>query len=291
MRTSSGTGPSTREGNLEPAKEVAFAIADIPASEVRDIIAKGSSWVPNRAEVEFGDTVTWHFDAPNETLPHDVWLLAPDTADPQTGAVQVSGVVPAGGPPASYTFRKQGGWTFVCKVHSTFNTESRQWSGMTGTVAVGEDPGTGEPGPGPGTNDPPVIVPPGPGPSGNPPLPPAPTATAAKLGKLPKLSLATFMKKGVRLSSACESGQKGRITVSLSKRQARKLGLKKATTLASKAIRCGSADKVTVKLTASKKLKKALKKARGSVSTTVKITMGSGRTATSNSKSLVLKKK
>jgi hypothetical protein len=73
------------------------------------------------------------------------------------------------------------------------------------------------------------------------------------------------------------------------KREARKLGLKKATTLASKAVTCAANDKVTVTLKASAKLKKKLRKTRGSAKATVRITMGSGAAATSSSETLVLK--
>jgi plastocyanin len=256
-------------GNLEVPKEVSFTIANI-----RDVFASGTTWVPDELSVDFGETVTWHFDEPAAGFPHDLWLVPPDA-----GMFQVTnGAVMPGGAPVDYTFRKAGSWTFVCTLHS----------GMSGTVKVGEeqkpDPDP-DPDPTPGgTGNPPA----GNGP-GTDPLPnPLPTATAAKLGKLPKTKLASFLKKGLKVTSACESGLRGKIGIKLSKREARKLGLKKATTLVTKTVTCGANDTVAVRLKPSKKLKKALKKARRSLTATVKITMGSGSAATSSSRPLVL---
>ena len=126
------------EGNLAAPQEVAFAIADL-----RDVFAEGDTWSPDALTVPFGSAVTWHFDEPAAGHPHDVWLVAPDT-DPQTGIVQVTnGPVFPGGPPVSFTFRKSGAWMFVCRLHSSFDTASGTWAGMTGTVDVGDDPGPG----------------------------------------------------------------------------------------------------------------------------------------------------
>lgn len=142
-------------------------------------------------------------------------------------------------------------------------------------------PGTG------GTGDPNPTPQPTPTPTPTPT--PEPQATAAKLAKLSTTKLASFLKKGLKVSSACESGLRGTVRLHVSKREARKLGLRKATTLASKAVTCAGNDKVTVTLKASAKLKRKLRKARGSARATVKITMGSGSAATSSSGSLVLK--
>jgi hypothetical protein len=53
-------------------------------------------------------------------------------------------------------------------------------------------------------------------------------------------------------------------------------------------VRCAANDRAAVTLKVSKRLAKALKKARGSVTATVRITLGAGTTATSDSKRLVL---
>jgi plastocyanin len=384
-------------GNLEPAGSVGFTV-DKSTAEVRDVFAKGTVWDPDQLDVDFGDTVTWHFDEPEAVFPHDVWLVPPGGNPSPTGGsiFQVTdGPVLPDGAPAPYTFRKAGAWTFICRIHSSYSEGSGSWSGMVGAVQVGEDPDPdvaapattatldpAAPGAG-GTYDRPVRVTlsatdggaanasgvggteynvdggawqqsentagddpfatsfevsengahtvqfrsrdeagnlestgeiaftiakpagggddpggsgqpptPTPTPTPTPPLTPTPTrtpqATAAKLAKLPKTRLASFLKKGLRVSSACETGLRGRVTVRLSRSQARKLGLKKATTLAGRAVRCGAKDRVTVTLKASAKLKRKLAKARGSVRTTVTITMGSGSAATSSSRQLVL---
>jgi plastocyanin len=379
-------------GNLEPAGSVAFTV-DKPTVIVSDVFAKGTVWDPDEFDVDFGDTVTWHFDQPDAQFPHDVWLVPPGGSPaPDGGSIfQVTnGPVLPDGEPVDYTFRKAGSWTFVCTIHSSYNAGSGSWSGMTGAVQVGEDPNPdiappattaaldpAAPGAG-GTYDGPVTVTlsatdggdanasgvagteynvdggawqqsentvgddpfttslevtengahtvqfrsrdevgnlestgqvaftiakagtggtgdtqPTPTPTQQPtptPTPtPTPQATAAKLAKLSTTKLASFLKKGLKISSACESGLRGKVQVQVSKREARKLGLKKATTLASKAVTCAADDKVTVTLKASAKLKKKLRKARGSAKATVRITMGSGAAATSSSGTLVLK--
>ena len=144
------------------------------------------------------------------------------------------------------------------------------------------------------------IVPPPPVPEtppapGNPPLtnPLAPLThlkpTASKLNKLPATTTAKFAKSGLTVSTACEAGFTGRVTISVTKKEARKLGLKKATTLASKALTCGTSDRAIATLKASKKLQRAISKSKKPVSVTVKVTMGAGSMATSSSQTLTLK--
>jgi plastocyanin len=255
-------------GNLAAPQQVAFTVADL-----RDVFASGTVWEPNQLQVGFGETVTWHFDEPAAGFAHDVWLTPPGES-----MFKLTDPVLPGGAPVDYTFRKAGTWTFLCNLHA----------GMSGTVVVGDEQ-TPDPGPGPGTGGNPPPPPPPSGPGADPLPNPLPSVTAAKLAKLSTTKLATFLKKGLKISSACESGLRGKVQVQVSKREARKLGLKKATTLASKAVTCATNDRVTVTLKASAKLKRKLRKARGSARATVKITMGSGAAATSSSGTLVLK--
>ena len=129
------------EGNLSGPQEVAFTIAD-----VRDVYAQGGAWDPDALAVDFGETVTWHFDNPEAERPHDLALAAPGT-DPGT-PTKLDELVMPGDAPVDYTFRKAGAWTFVCTLHSTYDAATSSWTGMVGTVDVGDDPGPG-PGPGP----------------------------------------------------------------------------------------------------------------------------------------------
>jgi hypothetical protein len=122
------------------------------------------------------------------------------------------------------------------------------------------------------------------------PGPPTSTRpTEAKLAKLPATPLSRFASRGVKVSSACETGLSGRIRVTLARKAARKLGLKR-TTIASKPVRCGGDDRVTARLKPSRSVARALRKARGSVSAKVTITMGVGDVASSSSRRLVLKR-
>jgi hypothetical protein len=129
-------------------------------------------------------------------------------------------------------------------------------------------------------------------PGGNPPggNPPGGTATEAKLNKLPKTSLKTFRKRGLSITSACEAGLTGKVRIALSRKQAKRIGSKKALVLVSKRITCESGDRVTLKLKPSKKMAKKLKRAKKSLRATVKVTFGAGSAKTADSATLVLKK-
>jgi hypothetical protein len=169
---------------------------------------------------------------------------------------------------------------------------------MVGTVNVGSGGPGSNPEPGPGGSNPPDSSNPGgsnPSPQPNPQTqqqsrPGAARPTAANITSAPNTTtVASFLSSGLRLSARCESGQRGTVSVRLSRREARKLGLRGATTLATARVTCGSNDAVAVRLRAAAHVKQALRKARRSVAATVSIKMGSGPTATSASRRLVLK--
>ncbi len=65
-------------------------------------------------------------------------------------------------------------------------------------------------------------------PGGNPPGGNPPAAVAAQLNRLPKTSLSKFRKRGLTITSACEAGLSGKVQVALSRKQAKRIGLKKA---------------------------------------------------------------
>ena len=273
-------------GNLEPPQTVAFTVEEGGGpGEVTDVFAGGVTWQPAALTVPFGETVTWHFDQPAAQFPHDVWLTPPGK-NQQTESTQLApGIVPPGGPPVQYTFRQQGTWAFVCRLHSSYDAGEGEYVGMVGTVDVGEgsNPNPNPPGSPKPQPKPPILV--------EPPLPAPDAPTKARLNALPKTNLATFIKRGLKVTTRCESGQRGTVRIELARREARKLGLRKATVLASKRVRCGSNDRVTLRLKASKALKRKLNRARGSVKVTVRVRMGSGRTATTHSRKLTLTKK
>jgi hypothetical protein len=55
----------------------------------------------------------------------------------------------------------------------------------------------------------------------------------------PKTTLARFLKRGVRIRSRCESGLRGTVKLQVARKTARRLGLRKHTTLVSNRVRCG----------------------------------------------------
>jgi uncharacterized repeat protein (TIGR01451 family) len=111
------------------------------AAAQADVDAVGTAWQPNQVEIAMGDSVTWHFDDPDNFLPHDVWLAAPgdNPAPPEQGGdlfEVTDGPVPPDGPPVSFSFGQLGSWIFVCRIHSGFS--AGEWTGMVGTADVTE---------------------------------------------------------------------------------------------------------------------------------------------------------
>jgi plastocyanin len=274
-------------GNLEVAKVIPVRIAKPDLSGVRDIYADGTSWVPDALTIPTGDKITWHFDPPASHQPHDVWLRPPGASNEIGGGmfqVTKAPVMP-GGDPVSYEFRKSGKWQFICMLHSTRDAVSGEWNGMTGTIDVeGDDlPDPGE------KPDPKPDPDPDPKPDPDPDPKPDPKPVPAKVLPLAKTSAGAFAKYGLEVKTQCQTGQRGAVSIELSANEAKKIGLKKATTLAKKSILCGPKNSAAVTLKPSAKLAKALSKARGAVTATVKVTMGSGKQATTNSRKLVLR--
>ena len=146
-----------------------------------------------------------------------------------------------------------------------------------------------EPTPDPGTPQP-GTPPPANLPGTNPPdTMPHAKPTAAKL-KLPAATTTgKFAKRGLKVSTACEAGFTGKATIRVSKREARKLGLKQATTLASKALHLRHLRQRHGDAEALQEVQRALNKTKKAVTVTVKVTMGAGSMATSSSQTLKLK--
>jgi plastocyanin len=282
-----------KSGNVSEIKRVTFTVAP---RVVHDVNAQPTTWDPTSVSVGLGEAVTWHFPTTAQ-FPHDVWLVPPGRDPSPTGGsiFQVTtGPVNPGGPSVSYTFGETGAWTYICRLHSSFGGGA--WQGMVGTVNVGSGGPGADPGPNPNdtNNNNNTTTDTNPGPQSNPQTQPQPgpstdRPTAASITSAPSTTVASFLSSGLRLSAKCESGQRGTVSVRLSRREARKLGLRGATTLAKARVTCGSNDALAVRLRASAHVKQALRKARGSVAATVSIKMGSGRTATSASRRLVLK--
>ena len=90
-----------------------------------------------------GDTVRWNFAADTAVFPHDVWSVAPggNMAVPE----KVSEIIIPGGPSQTKTLTQNGTWTFVCKIHSFYDSAAGAWSGMVGTATVTPAPTAEQP--------------------------------------------------------------------------------------------------------------------------------------------------
>ncbi|GAB3143404.1 ThuA domain-containing protein [Microbispora hainanensis] len=127
-------------GNTSTSQSAVFTVLDggrtLPTT--CDIYAMGTAWSPDNCEIARGGTITWHFNAPDAAMPHDVWLVPPGgNPDPNGGDVfeVTKGAVSPGGPPVSYTLDREGTWTVICRLHSGF--DGTKWIGMVTTITVG----------------------------------------------------------------------------------------------------------------------------------------------------------
>ena len=92
-----------------------------------------------------------------------------------------------------------------------------------------------------------------------------------RLAKLPKTTLAQFMRRGLKVKVTCTEAMTGSAALEVARSTARRLGLGKKTALARTSIRCAGAGGKTVTLKPSGKVKRALRRAHGSVRVTLDV--------------------
>ena len=110
------------------------------------------------------------------------------------------------------------------------------------------------------------------------------TTSAASLGRLPRTTLAGFLRGGVRVTASCDAGVRATLRLEVSSSQGRKLGLR-GKLVASRAVNSRDSG-VKTRLTAPAKVKRALRATRRSVTTTVSLRSGTDR----DSRRLVLRR-
>jgi Domain of unknown function (DUF4394) len=142
-----------------------------------------------------------------------------------------------------------------------------------------EPPTPAPPAPAPPAPAPPAPAPPAPAPPApDQPAAPAPPPSADGAGgslstivdRPARISLARFLRRGVRVTGTCTSNRRGTIRIQLSRMQARRVGVR---VLATRAVRCTGELSVRVKPSAA--AKRALRGARGSLRATVRLRSGS----------------
>jgi hypothetical protein len=132
------------------------------------------------------------------------------------------------------------------------------------------------PAPAPGPSPAPTPIPtPTPSPSPAPSPPSGGTRAFASIDPVPRITLARFVRSGVRVSASCGSRARGSIRIEIPRGQASRLGLR-GTTLATRSVRCNGFGLIA-RVTPSAKAKRALRGARGSVTATVRLKLGSAR--------------
>ena len=97
----------------------------------------------------------------------------------------------------------------------------------------------------------------------------------ASLDKPKTTKLKTFVKSGLKVSGKCTSGGSGKVTLALSKANAKKLKLK-GTTLATGTTKC-TGGKLATTLKPTSAAKKALKRQKKALSTSLTLTVGTAK--------------
>ena len=119
--------------------------------------------------------------------------------------------------------------------------------------------------------------------------PAAPVAPWFGVSKPATTSVAAFSKSGLAVKVTATQAMTGSATITVSKKVAKQLGLKK-TTLASGKVKFTSAGSKSVTLKASAAVKRALKKAKGSVKVTLSVSLrATGKSAKKSTRTITLR--
>ena len=253
-----------------------FTAPAAPAVMARDTSVPGRNWfqdvasgdpADNSVAVPSGSTVTFGFPSGAGTSVHNVKFSgAQPTAC--SGLPGVNAPAPAGWQ-GTCRYDQAGTYAFVCFVHpemtgSVVVTPSAPPPASTATATATATPGP----PAAATATPAATSVPTPVPQAKP---------AATLDKPESTKLKTFVKSGLKVSGKCTSGASGKVTLALSKANAKTLKLK-GTTLATGTTKC-TGGKLATTLKPTSAAKKALKRQKKALSTTLTLTVGTAKSA------------
>jgi PKD repeat protein len=127
---------------------------------------------------------------------------------------------------------------------------------------------------------------PGTGFGDGPPLPPEPFVG---LTPVDRLSVGALVRNGLRVRASCVAVGRGTLSLTVTRKVARRLGLGKRTTLASRSVRCGDESRLTVRLKPSSRVKRALRRADGKFTATLRLRMNGVDGPASDSEKLTLR--
>jgi PKD repeat protein len=103
-------------------------------------------------------------------------------------------------------------------------------------------------------------------------------------------TIGKFAKRGLRVKVTCTEAMRGNVKLKVSRKLARKLGLKHRT-LAKRSLKCRGAGSKSLKLKASKKVRRALRHSKGSVRITLQVRLRASGESTKQSKSRITLKR
>ena len=119
-----------------------------------------------------------------------------------------------------------------------------------------------------------------------PPLPPQPFVGMTPLNRV---SLATLTRGNLRVRAVCAGVGRGTLKLTVTRKVAKRLGLGRQTTLATRSVSCGDEARISVLLKPSSKVKKALRGADGSFPAKLVLRMNGIDGPAADSESLTLR--
>jgi beta-xylosidase len=119
----------------------------------------------------------------------------------------------------------------------------------------------------------------------------APLAPEPFVGLMPldRLAIGTLVRDGMRVRAVCAGVGRGTLALTVSRKVARRLGLGKRRTLASRRVRCGDESRVSVMLEPGRRVKRALRRADGAFAATLRLRMNGADGRASDSEQLTLR--
>jgi plastocyanin len=288
--TATVTTTPTATPTSTPPPSASILAKDQPAPNAKNWFQDGDSSDPADSSVTITPGATVSFAYPAGSSSHNVVFSSggPTSCAQKTGVVvfPTAPPVPQNALPAGWsgecTFNTPGIYTFYCSAHPVE---------MTGTVVV-RDEGGPEPTVVPTvspTATPTVTATPEPPRDTTPAPVPKPWA-AIDQPKVKAMTVASFLKKKLKIVARCVSAGSGTLTLSVSKAVAKRIGLK-GTVLGSASATCDGHGRFTVKVKPNAKARRALEDYTGAVKTTATLELAGPTGQTTATRTIKLKGK
>jgi PKD repeat protein len=118
---------------------------------------------------------------------------------------------------------------------------------------------------------------------------PLPAEPFVGLMPVDRVRVGALLRGDLRVRAACVAVGRGTLALTVSRKVARRLGLGRRTTLASRTVRCGDESRVSVSLEPGRRVKRALRRANGRFTATLRLRMSGADGRAGDSETLTLR--